>query len=130
MQKNILWILMLVLLLVFSSLSQADAGKKGQKAKKGSAKALALIKVRGDFIDFNKMDSTLTIITEEGQLLDFKFNKNTKFLKGKKNIKLADIKYSAFIAVEYFEKNEIKIARNVYMAKKTSGQNINKTKRE
>ena len=54
MKKNILWILVLVLLFVFSFSSQADAKKKSQKAKKSAAKAPAVVKVKGDFIDVNK----------------------------------------------------------------------------
>lgn len=113
--KGKIFISMFVIFLIMGYASHGfSMGRRPASKKSGSPKATsASSKITGIVLNYNMQNSTLTVATEAIPSLTFKIDEGTLISKGKKLIKLTDMKPGDFVEVNYLEPKGAKGARKV-----------------
>lgn len=117
MRKNAVSLLVIAGIMVSLAVHDACAGIPFFTKKKSAApKTVKSAQASGSITELNIKRSTFMLFSDRGWIA-ITVDKNTTLSKGKKNIKLEDMKNGDYVTVTYETVNKINIAKSVIIGK-------------
>lgn len=117
MRKNVVSLLVMAGIIVSFAVHDACAGIPFFTKKKSTAPAtVKSSQAAGNITELNIKRSTFMLFADRGWIA-IVVDKNTTLVKGRKNIKFADMKNGDFATVTYEIVNKINIAKSIIVGK-------------